>query len=311
MLRRRFLPLALAPLVLSPKLHAQKPAAFRRVTAWPPQNGTPMADPLAARIEGKPANIVRALDASSPLIIALVLDLVGDLTLVDPARKALIEGIQALPPHAWTAILRAQDSLTVLLDPTGDRAKAAETIIAAPISGRPGLLETVESAASLATGILQKDHVRFAVLYVTDSNIHGYREDYTNPVINPSDSRDLSRRFPEGLIQEKTSKVALSLAALDAPVFIVHLAYLRDRLNEAYQNGLGAMAEATGGLSSVCRSAADIPGEIRGVLSRIASHWAVDLAVPENLPRNFTVELRAGDTLLQHRTRFVRGKEVR
>ncbi len=306
MRRRQFLPLVLAPL-----LRAQKPADFRRVTAWPTQNGSTPSESLAARVEGNAAGIVRTLDASSPLIIAVVLDMVGDLTLVDPARKALVEGITSLPDHAWVAVLRAQDALTVLVDPTGDRAKVTEAISSAPISGRPGLLETVESAAELATGILHKDPVRFAVLYVTDSNIYGYREDYTNPVINPSDSRDLSRRFPEGLIREKTSKVAMSLAALDAPVFIVHLAYLRDRLNEAYQTGLASMAESTGGLSSVCRSAADIPGEIQRVLSRIAAHWVVDLAVPSNLPRNFTVEVRAGDALLQHRTRFVRGKEVR
>ena len=51
--------------------------------------------------------------------------------------------------------------------------------------------------------MVRKTYVRSAVLYITDSNIYNYREDYTNPVINYSDRGDLSRRFPEGLVREQ------------------------------------------------------------------------------------------------------------
>ena len=82
---------------------------------------------------------------------------------------------------------------------------------------------------------------------MTDSEVRNYREDFTNPVINSSDSRDLSRRFPEGLIRERISRVTTSLSRFQTPISIVHLRYSRDRLDEAYQNGLLQMAQLTGG----------------------------------------------------------------
>lgn len=297
---------------LAPALLAQK-REVRRVTVWPssPANGVTL-DALRAAlkptVDGQPAKPVRLLDTGSDMLVLVVLDLVGDLAFVDPARQALIAEIRGLPPHVWPAILRAQDGLRVATDPTPEREPAIAAIENTQIAGRAGLLETIEPAVRLADGLLAKSPVRLAILYVTDSNIYNYREDYTNPVINPSDARDLTRRFPEGLIREKTTNLATTLAGFDAPVFIVHLAFLRDRLNEAYQNGLQLMAETTGGMLSMCRTPNDVPGIIHAAFERMTSHWAVDLEIPPSAARNFSVLLDAPPFTLQHRIRFTRGK---
>lgn len=298
MTRRDFLPLLLtAP----PRRHAPP---VRRITAWP-ANGDPI-DPasLSVKVEGKPAKIVRTRGPDSPLLLLIVSDLTGDLTLADNARQSLLAEIEKLPPSAWIGLLRVQDGLQVLLDPTPDRAAAAAAINALAITGRANLLDSVEPACLLASSILRKTGVRAAVLCVTDSNIYNYREDYTNPVINYSDSRDLSRRFPEALIREKTAKVASTLAELDAPVFTTHLAFLRDRLNEAYQTGLQQIMEAAGGQALFARAQTEIGPMISEAVSRLNRMWAIDFELPPGTPRNFTVEVDAGGRQLNYRTRF-------
>jgi hypothetical protein len=286
---------------------------FRRVPAWPAPASGPVTtamlqEALQPAVEGLPAKALRVLGPESDMLLFLVLDLVGDLAFVDPARQALIAELRALPGNVWPAVFRAQDGLRVATDPARDPAPAIAAIENTQISGRAGLLETVEPAVRLADALLAKSPVRLAILYITDSNIYNYREDYTNPVINPSDSRDLSRRFPEGLIRERTTKLADTLTTYDAPVFIVHLAFLRDRLNEAYQNGLQLIAESTGGALSMCRTPNDVPTVIHTVFERLLGHFAVDLEVPPAAPRNFTVQLNAPSISLQHRTRFSRGR---
>ena len=274
---------------------------IRRVTAWS-ESGTLAS--AQVKVEGKSSKVVRCKGPQDELLLLVVLDVTGDLTLVDPARQAAVAEIEKLPEGVWVGLLRSQDGLRVLVDPTADRAVVTAAILAAPVSGRAGLLETIEPAAGLATKLLRKTGVRTAVLYLTDSNITNYREDYTNPVINMSDARDLSRRFPEALINEKTAKIGNVLGEMDAPVFVVHLAFLRDRLNEAYQTGLQQMAEATGGLAEFCRTQGDITTTVGVMFGKIRAAWAVDVEIPAGTPRNFTVQLSAGGEV-QHRTRFV------
>jgi hypothetical protein len=258
----------------------------------------------SASVQGQEARIVRVRPPADPMILLLVLDMTGDLTLVEPAREAAVQAVKGLPPTTWTALLRAQDGLQTLVDPTADHAPVVEAIQALQISGRAGLLEAVEPAVRLAAAILKKSPVRLATLYLTDSNIYNYREDYTNPVINYSDTRDLSRRFPEALIREKTSKLALTLAASAAPVFIVHLAFLRDRLNEAYQTGLRQMAESSGGEAFFCRSVAEVPTSVAAAFDKISSHWAIDVELPPGTPKQFTVALSAGGLPIRARSSF-------
>ncbi len=286
---------------------APSAAGFRRVTAWSEAAGLAS---VQVRVEGRNSKVVRCKGPQDDLLLMIVLDVTGDLTLVEPARQAAVAEIEKLPAGVWVGLLRSQDGLRVMVDPTPDRAAVTTALLGAPVSGRAGLLETIEPAAGLATKLLRKTGVRTAVLYLTDSNITNYREDYTNPVINMSDSRDLSRRFPEALINEKSSKMGAVLGETDAPVFVVHLAFLRDRLNEAYQTGLQQMAEATGGQAEFCRTQGDIATTIGLVFKKIQSAWAVDVEIPAGTPKNFSVQL-SGEAEVQYRTRFVMrsGKE--
>jgi hypothetical protein len=279
-----------------------------RVPVWTADADTPLdSASLTATVEGRPARVGRILSPSDDLLLLVVLDLVGDLSLVDPARDALAAQVKALPSNAWCGLLRAQDGLRVLVDPGPDRTPVIDALPGLQIAGRAGLLETVEPALELASHVLDKSPVRVAVLYLTDSNIYNYREDYTNPVINYSDSRDLSRRFPEALIHDKTAKLSEALAAWPAPLFIVHLAFLRDRLNESYQTGLQQMAETTGGLEWFCRTPAEIPSTVEQAFARIRRMWTVDVESSGPLSRTFTVSLKSGGEL-QHRTKYAARK---
>lgn len=274
-----------------------------RMPLWCDAPDFKLAD-IQVNLDGKPLPVNAAKGPQEDLMILVVFDVVGDVALVNPARESLISAIEKSPPSVFVGLLRAQDDLRVLQDPTADHTVLAEAIRALPLSGRPGLLGTVEQAAQLADSLITKTSVRLAVMYITDSDIYEYREDYTNPVINSSDSRDLSRRFPEGLIREKISKLETTIAALDAPLFIAHLAYSRDRLNEAYQTGLLQLAQVTGGTAVFCRTLAEIPTAVEGIYQRILNHWAFDLKLPQRRLKNIQVQVE-GCPGVSYRSRFL------
>jgi nucleotide-binding universal stress UspA family protein len=251
------------------------------------------------------APIVKVRTPKDDLLLILVTDMVGDLALAGPAKSALAAAFQELPDRIHVTILRAQDGLRVVIDPTSDRDALEEALTALPINGKAGLLDTVEMAAQLADSVAAKSGVRVAVLYVTDSQISNYREDFTNPVINSSDSRDLSRRFPEGLIRERISRMNSSLARYQTPIFIVHLLHSRERLDEAYQNGLLQIATLTGGVAQFCRSAAEIPDAIAQAARAIASQYRVHVQLPPKASHTVSLTLSSGDRPLTYRTRFL------
>jgi hypothetical protein len=173
-----------------------------------------------------------------------------------------------------------------------------------PVSGRAGLLESIQPAATLGDAVLAKAAVRVAVLFVTDSDVRNYREDFANPVINESDYRDMSRRFPDALIRERISKLETALMLRQTPVFIVHLAYRGEALNEAYQAGMMRLASATGGTSIFCRSQAEIPEAIARALDRISSHYSIQVALPEDAPEALDISLESPGRSLDYRGRF-------
>jgi hypothetical protein len=249
------------------------------IPAWV-ESANAAAPKFEASLNGRPAAISAQLGPSSDQVILIVLDVTGDPAYVEPARQALESEISKLPRNVWAALLRAQDGLHVLADPAPDRQAAIEAIQNLPNSGNPGLLETIQEALTLADTLIRSAPVRVSVLYITDSNIYNYREDYTNPVINQSDPHDLSRRFPEALVEEKISKLIDATAPLQASLFVVHLHDRTDRVNRAYENGLDTLAEATGGREDVCRSMAEIPEAIAGAFARITSGWQLTLTVP-------------------------------
>jgi hypothetical protein len=257
-----------------------------------------------ATLDGNPAKVLRVRGPKDDLILLVVLDLTGDLTLIDSARGVLTERIAALPPNAWVGVLKSQDMLQVVLDPSPEREKVGAAIRDYAATGKAGLLTTVESAAAIGDKLLARTNVRVAVLYVTDSNIYNYREDFTNPVINSSDSRDLSRRFPDQLIREKIQKLSDSLAASETPLFFVHLNYFSDPINEAYQRGLMQLAEESGGIGAFCRSRGEIPQALEKVMSAAATHWSVAVELRGAKSRTATVDLLNGDRDVPNRARF-------
>ncbi len=241
---------------------------------------TPKFEPT---LGGKPVTVEQLLGPGSDQIILIVFDLTGDLSRIDAAKQAVIAGISKLPRNTWVGLLRSQDGLHVLEDPGPHRHKDIAAVRALSSSGQPGLLETVRSALSLADAMNRKAAARVSVFYITDGSIYSYREDYTDPVINPSDPHDLSRRFPQVLIDEKISKLVRQISPLQAPLFVVHLEYRQDTLNEAYQNGLETLTREMGGEAAICHSTSEIPELISRIFSRITSSWRVTLAVPAKM----------------------------
>ncbi len=278
------------------------------IPAWIEEGQCGPQPTFQATFNGKPAAVTSQLGPGSDQIVLLVLDFTGDISYVDPAKQALVAGISKLPSNTWVGLLRDQDGLHVLIDPGPNRQPLLHAIQGIASIGKPGLFETVTSALSLADNIMRKSPVRVSVLYVTDSNIYNYREDYTNPVINESDPHDLSRVFPDALIQDKISKLVGEANSLQAPLFVVHLSYRADTLNTSYQNGLLMLADATGGRGQVCRSVGEIPDAIAAAFARISSAWRLTLGVPPKFHSNAQIHLIAPcegeDLRLSWRTRL-------
>ncbi len=209
----------------------------------------------------------------SPLILLVIFDTVADLARVDQARAALVEAIKKLKPNQWVGLMRAQDSLSVLQEPTADRNLLTEKIKSVQVSGKAGLMDTLEPVSKLAAVMMQKANVRLCVLYVTDSGVANYRADYLNPVVNSSDSGDLSRRFSDRAIQERMSRMTESLSRFTVPIFILHLEYRTDSLNLAYQSGLERIASASGGAALFSRTSNDVPSSLENLLKRIQASY--------------------------------------
>jgi len=267
-------------------------------------DGPLRVETIRATLSGTQARVLELHGPEDGMVLVIVLDLVGDLALVDTAKQALATALQDLPENIPVALMRAQEGLRVILDPTVDRGKAAESVLSLIVSGKAGLLDTVETAARLGDSILAKANVRVGILYITDSNVYNYRQDFANPVINYSDAHDLSRRFPDVLVREKISKVVAKLTGYQTPVFVVHLDYSSEKLNEAYQNGLMQIATATGGASTICRSIPEISEAIPKMVRTMAALYSLTLELPRQLPKSVQVQLESPDRTLTYRTRF-------
>jgi len=251
---------------------------------------------LQATVNASAAKVLSVAKPSDDLILLVVLDLAGDLTLAQSATSAFLQELDKLPPNVHVGLLRAQDSLRVLEDPTRDRARLRKLVEELPVTGRAGLLSSVETVASIGTAMVARSQVRVAILYLTDSEVTNYREDFTNPVINSSDAGDLSRRFPEVLIQEKIAKVDANLTATATPVFIVHTTWRSDRLNTAYLDGLKQISVTTGGTAVVCRSLAEVPAAVEDTLRSIRNHHVVTLEFQKTAGKSAEVHLTVSDT---------------
>jgi hypothetical protein len=290
----------------------QAQTASVSIPAWIEGESCGPTPKFDATFNGKPAPVISQLGPGSDQVLLLVLDFTSDVSLVDAAKQAASEEISKLPSNVWVGLLSDLDGLHVLADPSPNRQPLLNAIKDLAGTGKPGLLESITPALSLADSIMRKSPVRVSILYVTDSNIYNYREDYTNPVINGSDPHDLSRVFPDALIQDKISKLEEDVNSLEAPLFVVHLNYRGDTLNESYQNGLLTLADATGGKGQVCRSVGEIPDAIAAAFARISNSWRLTLGVPPKFHSIAQIHLSApcggDDARLSWRTR-VRAKE--
>jgi len=282
------------------------------IPAWVEEGSCGPAPKFEATFNSKPAPVISPLGPGTDQVVLLVLDFTSDVSLVDAAKQSISAEIAKLPANIWVGLLSDQDGLHVLADPSPNRQPLLNALKGLAGTGKPGLLASITPALSLADSILRKSPVRVSVLYITDSNIYNYREDYTNPVINGSDPHDLSRVFPDALIQDKISKLEEDVTSLEAPLFVVHLNYRGDTLNESYQNGLLTLADATGGKGQVCRSVGEIPDAIAAAFARISNAWRLKLGVPPKFHSNAQIHLSAPcggeDARLSWRTR-VRPKE--
>lgn len=286
---------------------ARIPRTLLRVTAT--EQEPPLErDAFTAQMDGNPAKVLRVLGPTDDLVLMLVLDLSGEPTLIDAAREALTEQIAMLPKNHWVGVMKAQDTLQVLADPTADREKVNAAIRDYAATGKAGLLTTIESVAALGDSLKYRSGVRVALLYISDSNIYNYREDYTNPVINASDSRDLSRRFADQLVKDKLQTISDRLARFEAPLYVVQLNSLADSINEAYRRGVLHLAGESGGEGAFCRSRGEIAAAVEKVLKSASQHWSVEVELKTARARSVIVNLRNGDRVIQNRERFALGK---
>lgn len=259
-----------------------------------------------ATLDGAPARVLDVKCPDDDLILLVVLDLSSaQTTIADPAKNVLTSEIRKLSAKSYVGLLRSQESLEVLLDPIVDRDAVATAIARQSPTGKAGLLSSIEAVGQIADAMLKKSSVRIAILYVTDADVANYREDFTNPVINSSDSHDLSRRFPEALVQEKIAKLQARLLMQQTPVFIASVAYRGDRVNEAYQNGLKQLAEATAGMAFFSRTTTEIEGVIDKCFAALTSHYSLKLALPERVSARPLIHLTIsdGNDTLTYRTR--------
>ncbi len=286
-------------------------AADLRATAWvDDSSGRPLesleAGDFTAELNETPTPVKALLGPGDPLVLLLVLDMVGDLNRIDVAREAISNHIENMGEEWYVALLQAQDGLLTLQDPTQNRRQLVDELMAASVSGFPGLLDSVEQVASLGDKMLARAGVRVAVLYITDGSISEYRGDYVNTVVNPSDSGDLSRRFRDRLIQEKIASLDGSLQAYSPPLFFVHLEERQNSQDVAYQNGISQFATTTGGGYWISRSLSDVPNLLNQALGRIDSHYSLTLDAPDDLtpPVQLRLSVKNPDSVISHRAQL-------
>jgi hypothetical protein len=261
------------------------------------------AGDVTVKLNGMAAKVSRLMRPGDDLLVLIGVDFSGDLTLIDPARETLLKQLETLPPTVRVGLLRSGDELRVMEEPSASREALAAALQALTVSARPGLLNSLEATQQLADAIAAKAQVRVATLWISDSNVARYREDYTNPVVNSSDGGDMSRRFPEGLIQERIRQLTASLNRGETPVSLVHLQYQGDRLNTAYQTGLNELMRASGGTSDFCRSVAEIPPAVEKALEQILMQYTAEVEFPLAKAKQLDVVVEAGDREVQFRAR--------
>lgn len=254
-----------------------------KIPVW--SNGAAQETPLGISdfkvLNGKTFLDIASLQPpESPMLLFIAFDTVGDINNINQARAGITKELESLGPQYWVGLISAQEQLSVLQEPTADRALLKQKIEELTQIGKAGLLESIQPIADLTTSILLKSEVRVAVIFITDSDIANYRADYLNPPVNASDSRDLSRRFAGRALQEKISRMTASLARYQAPIFIVHIDPGLDPLNRSYHNGLKQLAESVGGQCFLSKTTSDIAATIHEAFQRARTFYLLGFNAP-------------------------------
>ncbi len=257
---------------------------------------------MAVSLGGEGAAVRSVQTVEDHLILLLVMDTVKFPDRVDAVRDALVAKLTSLGPKYFAGVMSAQDGLRVVLDPVRGRARLSEKLQSLDVRGVPGLMDVVEQVSEIADQTLASAEVRVAVLFVTDGEIEDYRGDYTIPVVNPSDSSDLSRRFRGQLILERIRSIVDRLEGAQAPLFFLHLARQYDSLNEVYQNGISEFSQTTGGSAVFVRGVQEIPAVVEQLLDEIAEHSVVTIdAACEGIQK---LEIQSSAGSVRHRENF-------
>lgn len=254
---------------------------------------------IAVSLGGEAAAVRSVQTEEDHLILLLVMDTVKFPDRVDAARDALVAKLTSLGPKYFVSVMSAQDGLRVILDPVRGRAKLLDKLQSLDVRGLPGLMDVVEQVSGIADQTLASAEVRVAVLFITDGEIEDYRGDYTIPVVNPSDSRDLSRRFRGQLILERIRSIVDRLEGAQAPLFFLHLARQYDQLNEVYQNGISEFSQTTGGRAVFVRGVQEVPAVVEQLLDEIAAHSVV--AIDASCEGIQKLEIRSPAGTVRHR----------
>ncbi len=285
-------------LALAALLAAQGSSEVFKTAVW--HEGP--AREMAVSLGGEGAAVRSVQTVEDHLILLLVMDTVKFPDRVDAVRDALVAKLTSLGPKYFAGVMSAQDGLRVVLDPVRGRARLSEKLQSLDVRGVPGLMDVVEQVSEIADQTLASAEVRVAVLFVTDGEIEDYRGDYTIPVVNPSDSSDLSRRFRGQLILERIRSIVDRLEGAQAPLFFLHLARQYDSLNEVYQNGISEFSQTTGGSAVFVRGVQEIPAVVGQLLDEIAEHSVVTIdAACEGIQK---LEIQSSAGSVRHRENF-------
>lgn len=294
-------------LLLSPSgLPAEKTAVAGGirfcVPFWVLRDGVPVQprigrEDLSIFAGPEPLRITRQEQPGTPTFLFLAFDLVEDQAPINTAKQALAEKVGKLGPEYWVGLIEVQETLSVIQDPTKDKRLLLKKIQQSRQFGKAGLLESVQALADFSSSLMRKSSVRVAVILVTDSDVANYRTEYSNPTINRSDSRDLSRRFQGRALQEEISRLSTAMVRFPVPLLVVHVAPGRDSLNRTYQNGLVQVTGAAGGRLFLSKSTGDIPRTLQEAFEWADSFYAVEFEVPPRPSGLFEIDAKLGATL--------------
>ena len=87
-------------------------------------------------------------------------------------------------------------------------------------------------------------------------------------------------------------------------MFIVHVAYRTDTLNQAYQTGLMTLAATTGGASRFCRSQSEVADAIGKMFDAIGSHYSLRAPLSPASSGLLNIVLESQGRTLRWRNRF-------